>query len=101
MLVLGVDGGEDDGAVADGEAVVLVGAAEDLEDLVRVRRRRRCLVVVVPEPKHLRPLIRSVQLATRERNVFVLRLRAMMRGGGARGATFYRRPRPATLTLTH
>ena len=54
---LGLAGGEHDGAVADGEAVVLVAAAEDLEHLVgaaRPRRRgSRLVVVVVPEPRHL------------------------------------------------
>ena len=55
--VLGVGRGEHDGgAVANGEAVVLVGAAEDLEHLqVGARRRgsRLVVVVVVPEPRHL------------------------------------------------
>jgi hypothetical protein len=54
VVVLGVDRGQHDGAVADGQAVVLVGAAEDLEHLVGARRRgSRLVVVVVPEPRHL------------------------------------------------
>ena len=56
--VLGVGRGEHDGAVADGEAVVVVGAAEDLEHMVGARRRGSRLVVGVPEPRHLESALR-------------------------------------------
>ena len=75
VLVLGVGRGQHHGAVADGQAVVLVGAAEDLEHLVRPRRRgSRLVVVVVPEPRH--PLLSSPLLS--------LRYRCCVSDGGAR-----------------
>lgn len=54
VLVAGVGGREDDGVVAHGEAVRLVGAAEDPEQRLLVRRRGLvvpavAVVVVVPE----------------------------------------------------
>lgn len=61
VLVAGVGGGEDDVAVADGEAVTLVGLAEDLEGgLVAaggswgVGRWVLAMVAVVTEAEHLR-----------------------------------------------
>jgi hypothetical protein len=56
VLVARVGGGQHHVAVADGEAVPLVGLAEDLEGgLVHaaVRRRVLAVVAVVPEAEHL------------------------------------------------